>query len=414
MSLSLAEFLRRAAAERAALSARRRLAATPEDAVTPELADSLGRSAVARPEGVLVWVHLAPGSDPRGIRSLLAVLRQEHRSLSCLVTCEDRRVSAGEGEILLTPPIDTPVIVQRFLSHWRPDIALWIGGEARPVLERAVRERGVPMGLLDFDPRSLQGRTKGAVLRRLQSFRFILAAAPVPPLLEAALKDRFERVGRLRPLQHPLPCNEGEREHFASLLLSRPVWLAAGLRTQELEAVCTAHRIASHLSHRLLLIILPESPEDGPEMRDRITAEGWRCALRSADEEPRDDTAIYVADTQGEDGLWYRIAPITFLGATLAGPGGGSDPGAPAALGSAVLHGPFTEAHAEGYERLHRARAAWRVRDGADLGQVVERLSSPEKVARMAHAAWTVTTDGAEAFNRAHELIEGLIDEVAR
>ncbi|KAF0675480.1 3-deoxy-D-manno-octulosonic acid transferase [Profundibacterium mesophilum] len=419
MSLSFAQLLRRAGAERAAIAARRKLAAPGADAIPGDLDESLGRSRAERPGGTLLWVHLAPGVDPRGIRSLLAALRQEHRDLSCLLSCDEPsalRAACGEvpGERVVAAPIDTPAIAQRFLSHWRPDMAIWVGMDMRPALAGAALDRGVPMGGIDLDLRALPGRFRKGGARQLARFRFLLASTPPPAGLESQLGRAVERVGRLRPLQAPLRCNEGEREHLAGLLLSRPVWLAAGLRAEELAAVATAHRIASHLSHRLLLIVVPEAPEEGAMLRDRLAAQGWRCALRSADEEPRDDTAIYVADTAGEDGLWYRLAPISFLGGTLSPPAAGRDPGAPAALGSAVLHGPATAAHADSYAALHQGRAAWRVRDGEDLGRVVERLLSPEKVARLAHAAWMVTTDGADAFNRAHELIEAMLDEVSQ
>ncbi|KKL76382.1 hypothetical protein LCGC14_2045470, partial [marine sediment metagenome] len=346
--------LHRASALRAALTARRGLSLGAVE--RPEgLEQSLGRAGLPRPEGQLLWVHLGPGATPDGALSLMPGLRGDYPGLDMLIT-------GGQADIPDTltqePPIDAPGIVDRFLDHWQPDVGLWIGADHRPVLLARARDRGIPIGLADFDPSTLRPRNAAGMLRDLSRFEFVLAVSPPPKSWQA---DHVEAPGRLRPVPRPPACSSADYDAFRATLGTRPVWLAIGVHEDEIGALCQAHRLASHLSHRLLMIVVPADPDKGDAIAARIAADGWVVSRRATDDDPADETQVYVADTEDEEGLWFRIAPITFMGQTLGGTQAGVDPFGPAALGSAVLHGPAISGHADHYDRLHAASAAMAV-----------------------------------------------------
>jgi 3-deoxy-D-manno-octulosonic-acid transferase len=208
-----------------------------------------------------------------------------------------------------------------------------------------------------------------------------------------------------------LPCIEAERAALAVQMASRPVWLAIGLPAVEEAAVIAAHRAALSYAHRLLLIIAPEDCTRSAALAAQMEeAEDWVVARRSLDGEPGPDVEVYLADTVGEDGLWYRLAPITFLGGSLAGTGCNNNPLEPAALGSAILYGPRAGQHGVAFGRLGAARAARAIGSAADLAEALAELLSPDRAARLAQAAWTVTSDGAEATDQAMQVIRRLMD----
>ena len=217
--------------------------------------------------------------------------------------------------------------------------------------------------------------------------------------------DQIEVTGPLDPGAVVLPCNERERRDLAQTLGSRSVWCAAEVPMIELEQISAAHRQASRRAHRLLLILVPAVAADTAEMAQRLRDDGFVVACRSDGAEPDEATQIYLADGAAEMGLWYRLAPFSFMGGTLEGVGG-RHPYEPAGLGSAVLHGPNTAGHAPFYGRLASAGASRAVRSAADLGNAVEVLLAPDKAAAMAHAAWDVT-------NRVVELIRDRLDRLA-
>jgi 3-deoxy-D-manno-octulosonic-acid transferase len=208
-----------------------------------------------------------------------------------------------------------------------------------------------------------------------------------------------------------LPCLEAERDALAQQFATRPVWLAVALPEAEETAVMAAHRAALRLAHRLLLIVVPQDPARAEGLAQRMEAEeGWAVALRSADQEPDTETEVYIADNASEYGLWYRLAPIAFMGGSLAGNGCARDPLEAAALGSAILYGPRPGAYGTTFGRLGAARAARAVGSQADLAEALGDLLSPDRAARLAQAAWAVASDGAEVTDRVVALIRHVMD----
>ena len=133
-------------------------------------------------------------------------------------------------------------------------------------------------------------------------------------------------------------------------------------------------------------------------------------ALRSRDEDPADDVQVLVADTDGEMGLWYRLAPLVYMGGTLSASGTGRGPFEPAALGSAIVHGPHPGPHPEAYARLAEVFAARLVVDPETLATAVTELIAPDKAAYLAHNAWAASSGGAEVTERVMRLLFDQLD----
>ena len=133
-----------------------------------------------------------------------------------------------------------------------------------------------------------------------------------------------------------------------------------------------AHRRLRGAFPRLLTIIAPRHPDRGPGILEIAHAAGLDAALRSRGELPGPETEIYVADTLGELGLIYRLAPIVFVGGSLASHGG-QNPIEPIKLGAAILHGPNVWNFAEIYAALGNSHGAQEV---TDAGTFAERVGA--------------------------------------
>ena len=114
---------------------------------------------------------------------------------------------------------------------------------------------------------------------------------------------------------------------------------------------------------------------------------GSTCALRSRGERPERETAIYICDTMGELGLFYRLAGVVMVGKSFVG-GGGQNPIEPAKLASAVLHGPHVANFADVYALLDEAGGAALARDADELAALLAALfADPARLRAMARAA---------------------------
>ena len=220
-----------------------------------------------------------------------------------------------------------------------------------------------------------------------------------------AIQDRMTITGSLKESAGPLPHDETLRQDLATQLDTRPLWLAASTHQDEEEIVAAAHALVRRRVPRGLLIIAPRHPERGEQIAQMLRTQDWQVSVRSAGEPITARTEVYLADTMGEMGLWYRLAPISFLGGSLV-PIGGHNPFEPAALGSAILHGPHIKNAADIYERLSSNGATKEIKDANSLAEMVISLQAPHLVAEMAHAAWEVSSTGAQTIEIAKDVLD--------
>jgi 3-deoxy-D-manno-octulosonic-acid transferase len=411
----------RGAAPFAERKLRERLEAGKED--RDRLNERRGEAHMPRPEGPLIWFHAASVGESLAILELIRRLLEEREDLSVLVTT-GTVTSAGvmadrlpERAFHQYIPLDARRFVIGFLDHWQPDVAIWTESELWPALICETHARGIPMLMINARMskashdkwRFLRGMAK-SLLRR---FDHALVQDHVSEMYLRRLglpQMRMEVTGTLKEGAAALPCDEDERSAIAAHLGGRPVWLAASTHTGEERIVLDAHRTAVKANPRLLLVIVPRHPERGDEIAQMIQADGWRFNRRTAGELPDDEANVYLADTMGELGLWYRIAPISFVGGSME-PIGGHNPFEPAALGSAILHGPYVTNFVDIYQRLTEAKAAWLISGPDKLAIAVNDLLNPDHAASMAHAAWEVVSAGSEITDRAVDLVLDYLDK---
>ncbi|MGV1014567.1 MAG: 3-deoxy-D-manno-octulosonic acid transferase, partial [Methyloceanibacter sp.] len=188
------------------------------------------------------------------------------------------------------------------------------------------------------------------------------------------LAERFAQLGATRSLDvgnlkvdAPAPPTDlpGRRE-LAKAIGKRPVLLAASTHQGEDEIVAEAHTILKRKLPDLLTIIVPRHPERGPPIAEQLRNANLACELRSDGKLPDSGTDIYIADTIGEIGLFYRLAAVAFIGGSLVSKGG-QNPVEAIKLGAAVLTGPHWKNFSDSYDALLRAGGAKEVTDAESL-----------------------------------------------
>lgn len=372
----------------------RRKARGKEDAT--RFAERLGHPGRPRPAGPLVWMHGA--SVGEALSMLPLVERLLARGLNVLMTTgtvTSARLLAERlprGALHQYVPVDRVAYVRSFLNHWRPDLALWAESEYWPNLLAETRHRGIPQVLIQgrMSPRSFAAWKKvpGFIHRMLSGFALCLAQTESDAGRIRALGGRDVRcLGNLKYAVAPLPCDGAELERLRGAMTGRPLWLAASTHPGEEAAAGRVH--AALGLPGLLSIVVPRHHTRGPEVAAELRGQGLRVALRSAGEEITPDVAVYVADTMGELGLFYRLGGPVFVGKSLC-VGGGQNPFEPALLGAAVLFGPLMDNFPDMAPAMLAAGAALRVRDEGELAMTIRALlADPQALAAAGAAART-------------------------
>ena len=368
-----------------------------------------------RPAGDLIWLHAPDQTAAQGLVSLISRL-QEDAGATILLTCP-QVVSLPQGIVQQRPPAEHGPSIRSFLDHWRPQVVVFSEGELRPALLADLSTRRVPNILINARaphlPKSRDGWYPGLQRAALQTFREILAVDEVAAkALRKAGAVTVKVAGRMEEPSTALPHHEAERAALAMLAATRPIWLAVSVPESEEAAVIAAHRSALRMAHRLLLILAPQDPARAEVLAARMESEeGWNVALRAREEEPDPEISVYLPDSANEYGLWYRLAPVSFMGGSLSATGCIRNPMEAAAMGSAIIYGPNPGEFGTVFGRLGAAQAARAVSAGMELGEAVSDLLAPDRAAKLAQAAWDLASDGVEVTDRVLELIYRLLEE---
>lgn len=368
-----------------------------------------------RPEGTIIWARCSHPDQLTAVETLDRKLAEDGDPVHIITTLMNW--SPAYSDRALPEPTGRENI-RKFIAHWRPVMCVWVRGDLNPVLLAELSGAKVTTMLVDATAEGLDHIAgtwvPGAMRSLLSQFAAVLALDhhAAERLVRAGTPEEKVLVtGAMEDCAPTLLCNEADRNDVANAIGTRPVWLAAAAQLDECKTLAQAHQVASRRAHRLLLIIAPKHPVMSFPIAEKMRESGFNVALRSKEPEPSEITQVYIIDTDDELGLWYRVAPISYLGGSLDG-GGCRDPFEVAALGSAVLYGPQVAPYQRHAARLNAAGASRLIRSGDDLGPTVESLLAPDKTAELAHAAWDVTSRGATVTNRIADFIQLRLEDL--
>tara|TARA_R110002094_G_scaffold107362_1_gene105671 strand:+ start:2064 stop:3293 length:1230 start_codon:yes stop_codon:yes gene_type:complete len=376
-----------------------------------------------RPTGELIWFHAGEPGSLLAVLDLAQRLGATRPGLSLLIThAKDDRPPPlpvqHDVHIFLEPaPTEHPASVAAYLDHWQPDACIWVWGALRPNLILETAARGCPLILIDADTKGFDARKyrwlPDLTRRILARFAQVLTRSEAgrKRLIQLGLgSDVVTVTPPLLAGGQTLPCVDSDLEELSDVIKGRPVWFAAQVLPSEVPTVLSAHEKAMRLSHRLLLILNPASQSHADTCARLATERNMNTLRWDAGEFPDDGTQVLISEDPADRGLFYRIAPVSFLGSTLVSGGGGCDPFDAASLGSAILYGPKVRHYLPSYSRLAAAGAARIVNDTDALGTAVSRLIAPDQAAAMAHAGWDVISQGAENTDKVIDLIQSELD----
>lgn len=360
------------------------------------LAERMGYPSHTRPRGPLAWLHGA--SVGEGLALLPLVDQLIARGFHVLVTT-GTVTSADVLAARLPPrachqfvPLDSPIFMRRFLNHWQPDLTLIAESEIWPSMISEVHARSIPLVLVNgrISERSY-GRWKKfsyAIGSLLSKFDLCLAQTEDDATRLIHLgAPRVQVAGNLK-YDVPAPPVDGTTlAHLTATIGARPVWVAASTHAGEEDLIIQIHKRVAQVTEGLLTIIVPRHPQRGAEIAAIAQKYGIAATLRSRGAVPDGNTKIYIADTMGELGLFYRISGVVFVGKSLIAQGG-QNPIEPAKLGCAILHGPNISNFAEVYRELDASRGAAQVGDADTLARaLVMLLSDAALLRKMARAS---------------------------
>ncbi|AKS46879.1 3-deoxy-D-manno-octulosonic-acid transferase [Octadecabacter temperatus] len=389
---------------------KRRLAKGKEDPA--RWREKLGETSAIRPDGPLVWMHGVGVGEVMALRGLIEHLALERADLQFLVTSSAR--SSGEVFAQNLPtntrhqylPLDLPSPVEAFLDHWKPDLAVWSDQEIWPRMVVTCARRGIPqayvaarIGKASAKAKARFGAAYGDLFRLLDA-RHAQDANSAKHM--ADLMDDNTPVavtGSIKAAGAPLTFDPDVKNTFETIKNTRRMWLLASSHPADEAIALAAHKIICDTDPGALLIIAPRIITRAGEVVEHAQNHQLSASLRSINPTPDHATSVYIADTYGELGSWYRAASIALIGGTFDAVEG-HNPWEAATLGAAILHGSRTSNFALDYEALTAVQGCRLVHNAEDLaaavldpGTLELRRGAIEARASMSRGAMQITNN---------------------
>jgi 3-deoxy-D-manno-octulosonic-acid transferase len=363
-----------------------------------------GRPQRPRPAAPLVWFHAASVGESLSLLALVAHVRRDYPQAAVMVTTGTVTSAAlmsqrlPEGAFHQYLPVDHPGWVAGFLDHWRPDAVFWAESELWPNMLSAVRARGIPAVLLNArmsrDSFKRWRYARGAIAQVLGAFTLCLAQNAAEAERLRALGGGDVRVSaNLKYAAAPLPHDAAALAEMQTRRAARPALLWASTHAGEEAQAFTLHQTLRAAQPDLLTVIVPRHPARAAEIMADAAARDLAVAQRSSGEDIPSAGGIYLADTMGELGLFYRLCPFVVMGGTFADIGG-HNPIEPAQAGCTIFWGPVGYNFLTVLDDFRTAQALVEVGSEKELAEkTAAALRSPQEWQAYGTRAAAMTTE---------------------
>lgn len=388
--------------------------------------ERLGKPSSDKPTGKLIWLHAASIGESLLALSLIerfCIIYPEWNFILTTNTVTSGRVLSSklpQNVIHQYLPYDFLSGIKRFLDHWKPSIVLIIESEFWPALITEVDRRKIPLLSINsrLSNKSFNRWKKYPKLTQALLNKFDLLLVQSQEVLTkyaelGVLENKLVVTGQIKQESKPLSFNEEQLEELKYYFRNRLIWVAASTHEGEEEVIVRAHKhLLKRLDEDILLIITPRYPDRGNQIEKLVNTLGFSSVLRSEGNLPEAKDQVYIADTMGELGLWYRLARVCFVGGSLI-QSGGHNPYEPAQLGCPIIHGKHIENFIEPYNRLAEIEGAQVVSTLEELSNAVEKALDPKFNSFYALKGKMLDQANGEPINKTLEIVESYLSKVS-
>ena len=319
-----------------------------------------------RGNGKLIWFH---GSSVGEILSVIPIIKNYDNDKSInkiLITSSTLSSSKILEKIKFKKtihqfyPIDHIFFSKKFLTHWKPDVAIFLESEIWPSMFKFIKNRNIPLILLNarITKKSFNRWNK---IKKFSFSIFSLVDKAYSQNLETNYYLKKLRVknikstGNLKFIEHDsFETNQADKKLFSQFRKYKTFVAASTHNTEELFAAKT-HILLKKKIKNLITIIIPRHINRVNQIISQIDELELNAISRKSNKKKLDNIDIYIVDTFGESKKFYKFATTVFLGGSIINRGG-QNPLEPARFGAKILHGPNINNFRDVYKYLNQLK----------------------------------------------------------
>ena len=341
----------------------------------------------------VIWIHAVSVGEIEAVFPLIKQLQQQYPQDNFLITTTTPTGSARVTQVLgdtvshVYLPYDLPCVVNRFIQHFQPKIAVIMEKEIWVNLYACCHKNQIPLMIINarLSAKSAKGYQKITALIEpaLKNVTWVLTQTTedqarfieigTPPL-------QTQTVGNLkfdvRIAAETIQQAQQIRQHtFAG----RFVWIIASTHAGEEQIFFEIYSQLKQHIPELLLLVVPRHPERFQAVQLLAETQQLKTLCRSEGSVCDDSIDVYLADTMGELKCLYGTADLCFVGGSMV-PVGGHNILEAAAMGTPILFGSYMVNFKEIAHNVLSSGAAIQCEDQqALIDTVMDLYHYPEK-----------------------------------
>jgi 3-deoxy-D-manno-octulosonic-acid transferase len=297
--------------------------------------EKLGIYSRKRPDGKLIWLHVASVGEMNSISKLIAILSQNANVLvtsGTLTSAKNFNAFKGEKYEVFHQfaPLDSIIAVKRFLAHFKPDCSAILESEIwLNTIYEASKVSKIFSINTSFSPKSLEKWKKAHKLFKWVLGRFS-GIFPSSKIIAKELSllgvKNLHFIGHLK-----YDANFKASELDIDTLGKKIVCFASIHPVEDLAIMEAVKMVISR--NDCLCILIPRHLEKIPEITNNLAQNAVKYNFLTPT-----TGEVYVVDKMGKSLSFYAKSDVVFIGGSLA-PIGGHNIIEPAFFGKAVIIG---------------------------------------------------------------------------
>jgi len=345
--------------------------------------EKLSKINISRGKGFLIWFHVASVGEAMSILPLVDACTKEPKINKILITSItlssgkilERRFSKNQNIIHQFLPFDVPILIYKFLEHWKPNLSVFIDSEVWPNLILNINKRGIPLLLINARI------TKKSFARWKLNINFakkifekfdlcLVSNKESENFLKVLGAQNIKNYGNIKFSNIKTNSNKKLDANFLNKIKNRKIWCATSTHATEEILCATAHLKIKKKYNNILTIIIPRHINRVNRINKELLKLNLKIVSSSQLSKIDSETDILLVDSYGETLKFYDISKYVFLGKSLIKSlinDSGQNPIEPARLGCKILHGPYVNNFKEAYELFKTLGITKEVSDSNDL-----------------------------------------------
>ena len=353
-----------------------------------------------RSRGKLVWFH---GSSVGEIMSIIPIIKKYDKDKTIdkiLITSSTLSSSKILKKIKFKKtthqfyPIDHFFFSNKFLDHWKPNIAIFLESEIWPYMFKSINKKKIPLILLNARI------TKKTYNRWFKIKKF---SNSIFSLIDKAYSQNSETnyylkklnvksiksIGNLKFIENDnFESNQADKKLFSQFKRYKTFIAASTHDTEELFAAKT-HVFLKKKNKNIITIIIPRHINRVNQIISQINELGLNVISRSSNKRKLKNIDIFVVDTFGESKKFYKFATTVFLGGSII-KRGGQNPLEPARFGTKILHGPNISNFKDVYKYLNQLKISSKVNSPQECANSIIFRKNMKKAKKMKYLGSTI------------------------